>query len=74
MAVLGHRSMADVDDRAWIASRSVPLALGTLPFVIGALSVLAESGGGLYWTFAGIIGATVGAVMTAWVLLVEILR
>jgi hypothetical protein len=74
VAVLGHRSVADVDERAWIASRSVPLALGTLPFVVGALSVLAEMGGGLYWTFAGIVGATVGAVMTAWVLLVEILR
>jgi modulator of FtsH protease len=36
--------------------------------------LLAESGGGLYWTFAGIIGAIVGAVMNAWVLLVEILR
>jgi hypothetical protein len=49
-------------------------AAGTLPFVIGAVSVLAGSGGGLWWTLAGMIGAIIGAVINAWVLLVEILR
>lgn len=47
---------------------------GTLPLVIGAVSVLAETGGGLYWIVAGIIGAIFGASVNAWVLLVEILR
>jgi len=35
---------------------------------------LAEAGGGLYWTVAGIAFATGGGVANAWVLLVEILR
>ena len=48
--------------------------LGTLPFVAGGLSLLAETGGGLYWIVAGIVFATLGAVANAWVLLVEILR
>jgi hypothetical protein len=74
IAALGYQSMTGLNRRAWLASRSVPLALGTLPFVVGALSLLAESGGGLYWTFAGVLGATLAAVLTAWVLLVEILR
>jgi hypothetical protein len=74
VAALGYRSVAEVDRRDWLAGRVVPLALGTLPFVVGALSVLAGSGGGLYWTFAGVLGATLAAVLTAWVLLVEILR
>jgi modulator of FtsH protease len=74
VAAMGYRSMAGLDHRAWLVSRSVPLALGTVPFVIGGLSVLAEAGGGLYWTSAGIVGATLAAVLTAWVLLVEILR
>ncbi len=30
--------------------------------------------GGLYWALAGIVAAIVGAVLNAWVLLVEILR
>ncbi|HEX6117148.1 MAG TPA: hypothetical protein VFY99_08610 [Solirubrobacterales bacterium] len=54
--------------------RLLLVALGTLPFVVGAATLLLESGGGLYWTAAGIVFATCGAVANAWVLLVEILR
>ena len=42
--------------------------------VIAGLSLLAETGGGFYWVLAGIVGAIVGGVANAWVLLVEILR
>jgi hypothetical protein len=47
---------------------------GTVPPVIGAVSLIAQSGGGLYWTAAGLVGALLGAAVNAWVLLVEILR
>jgi hypothetical protein len=47
---------------------------GTVPFVIGAISLIAAAGGGLYWTAAGIVFAIAGVVVNAWVLLVEILR
>lgn len=49
-------------------------ALGTVPFVVAGVSLIAESGGGLYWVLAGIVGAILGGVTNAWVLLVEILR
>jgi hypothetical protein len=49
-------------------------AFGVIPFVIAGISLLAETGGGLYWVLAGIVGAIVGGVANAWVLLVEILR
>jgi hypothetical protein len=45
-----------------------------VPFVIGAVSVLAETGGGLYWIVGGVIFAIAAGVANAWVLLVEILR
>ena len=45
-----------------------------IPFVIAGISLLAESGGGMYWVLAGVVGAIVGGVANAWVLLVEILR
>jgi hypothetical protein len=45
-----------------------------VPFLIGAVSILAESGGGLYWVVAGIVLAIAASVANAWVLLVEILR
>jgi modulator of FtsH protease len=60
--------------RAYRLGRWSVRVAGTLPFVVGAVSVLAGSGGGLYWVAAGIVFAIVGAVVNAWVLLVEILR
>jgi modulator of FtsH protease len=62
------------EPRMWLTERLVILGWGTLPFVIGGLSVLATNGAGLYWVVFGIVGAIVGAVANAWVLLVEILR
>lgn len=52
---------------------SVMLA-GTLPFAISGLSLIAGAGGGFYWVIPGLILAVLGAVLNAWVLLVEILR
>jgi modulator of FtsH protease len=54
--------------------RQLVVAAGTLPFVLAGLSLIAETGGGIYWVFAGIVLALIGAVLNAWVLLVEILR
>jgi hypothetical protein len=50
------------------------VGLGTIPVVLGGVSLFAEAGGGLYWVAAGIVLAITGAVANAWVLLVEILR
>jgi modulator of FtsH protease len=47
---------------------------GALLFLASGASVMAEGGGGLYLTLAGLILALVGTVLNAWVLLVEILR
>jgi hypothetical protein len=57
-----------------VIGRLAMLALGAVPFFVGAVSVLAEAGGGLYWIGAGIVGAIAGGVTNAWVLLVEIQR
>jgi modulator of FtsH protease len=59
---------------SWRASRIGVRLMGTVPLVIGGLSVLLETGGGLYWIVAGVVLAICGAVANAWVLLVEILR
>lgn len=47
---------------------------GIAPFLVAGVSVLIGSGGGLYWVVAGVVFAIAGAVVNAWVLLVEILR
>jgi hypothetical protein len=50
------------------------MAAGTVPLIVGGASVLAQTGGGLYWTVSGMILAIAGGVLNAWVLMVEILR
>ena len=54
--------------------RQLIVAAGTMPFIPAGLSMIAESGGGLYWVLAGLVLGLIGAVLNAWVLLVEILR
>jgi len=75
IVVLGKQSVPNrPEPRSLLITRFLVIAAGTLPFVIGALSLLAETGGGLYWTVSGIVFAIFGGVANAWVLLVEILR
>jgi len=45
-----------------------------LPFIVGGLSIVVEGGGGLYWVGAGMVATFIAAALTAWVLLVEIVR
>ena len=42
--------------------------------MVAGVLLLAEVGGGLYWWPAAIVTAYLGALVNAWVLLVEILR
>jgi hypothetical protein len=60
--------------RTWLLSRLLVSTAGTAPMVVGSASLIAETGGGLYWIVAGMVFAIAGAVANAWVLLIEILR
>ena len=40
----------------------------------GAISLLVGAGGGLYWFVPAVVLGFAGAVLNAWVLLIEILR
>ena len=68
------RETSGQEPRAWLLGRWAVRLGGTTLLIIGALSVLVTSGGGLYWIVAGILFGVIGAVANAWVLLVEILR
>jgi modulator of FtsH protease len=60
--------------RASVAFRRV-LGLGsTALIVVAGVLLLAQAGGGLYWWPAAIAAAYIGAIVNAWVLLVEVLR
>lgn len=69
-----HYAGPDRPPPIWAITRWGVRLAALLPLLIGALAVLAETGGGLYWIAAAIVFAILGAVANAWVLLVEILR
>ena len=58
----------------WLVSRVGVLLPGSVPYLIAGVSLLVGAGGGLAWVALGLVGGMAGAVMNAWVLLVEILR
>ena len=70
---INRHSHIPADGEAHI-SRHFLRAMATLPVLVGAISLLAGTGGGLYWIAAAVLLATLAAVINAWVLLVEILR
>jgi modulator of FtsH protease len=58
----------------WKLTRHGVRAASILPIVVAGVSLILETGGGLYWLAAGIVFSIAGAVASAWVLMVEILR
>jgi modulator of FtsH protease len=58
----------------YVLGRQVVRLTGTVLLAIGALAELFAVAGGLYWVAAAIVALTLGAVVNAWVLLIEILR
>jgi modulator of FtsH protease len=75
--LIGNRMRASVPGAGaprYLASRVILPLIGIVPLLVGALSLIAGSGGGLYWVIAGFIATIFAAVAGAWILLVEILR
>jgi hypothetical protein len=58
----------------YVVGRHAVRLTGTVLLGIGALAELFAVAGGLYWIAAGIVALILGAVVNAWVLLIEILR
>jgi hypothetical protein len=62
------------DRLSWTLGSFAQLLLPVLAILIGGVSLLAGSGGGIYWILVGTALVFVSASVNAWVLLVEILR
>jgi hypothetical protein len=60
--------------RAQFLGRRLLMQSATVPYVIAGLSVVLGVGGGLYWLVPAFLLSFLGAVASAWVLLVEIMR
>ena len=62
------------DPLKWTAVPIIVIVAATVPMVAAGISVLAGAGGGLYWLVAAVILGFTGAILNAWILLVEIVR
>ena len=60
--------------RTWTVTPVGVILAATLPMAVAGISVLVRGGGGLYWLVAALILGFAGAVLNAWILLVEIHR
>jgi hypothetical protein len=69
---IGKRQVGD--PIIWTLTAAPLLLVPLLALLGGGISLLARSGGGLYWIVTGTALAFVAASINAWVLLVEILR
>ncbi len=59
----------------WRAAYPIVVTVAAaVPLLVAGLSLISGRGGGLYWLGAAIVLSLCGAVVNAWVLLVEILR
>lgn len=72
IALFSARSLAAAGGH--YSSRVVLPLFGTIPFLVGAALMIGGADSGVYFAFAGLLGAIVAAVLNAWILLVEILR
>ena len=58
----------------WTAVPIAVIGAATLPMVAAGISLVVAGGGGLYWLVPGLVLGFAGAVLNAWILLVEIHR
>lgn len=58
----------------WIITRIIQTQFASIPFCIAGIQLLRGSPNGLYWLAPGFIFSFIAGAMSAWVLLVEILR
>jgi hypothetical protein len=65
---------AAADPRTWTVVPLIVIIFGTVPMIVAGVSVLAAAGGGLYWLIPQLVLAFTGAILNAWILLVEIQR
>jgi hypothetical protein len=69
--ILRHR---DGVPRRALGAKIVVIIAQILPFLVGSILLLASAEVGLHWNAAGIVVVFIGSVVSAWILLVEILR
>jgi hypothetical protein len=71
---IDHLMSSTGDPVVWSVSRIAATGMGTLPATLAGASLIARWGGGFYLLVPASLLGIIGAVYSAWVLLVEIAR
>jgi hypothetical protein len=71
---LRHGPDDPADPIWWYLTRIATIQIPALLFLAGGITLALRHGGGLYWMLPATLTAFIGAVYTAWILLVEIIR
>jgi hypothetical protein len=58
----------------WFVNRAVMSQFATIPFVVAGITLFLGVPGAIYWLVPGFVFSFLAAIVSAWVLLVEILR
>jgi hypothetical protein len=74
VAATSRSPEAAVTPRGSVPTQILLGQAATVPFVVGAVTLIIGAGGGLYWFAPGVVFAFVAALLNAWVLLIEIER
>jgi len=59
---------------SWFVTRALATQLATIPFWVAGIELLVGMPGGTYWLVPGFVFSFAAGVLSAWVLLIEILR
>jgi hypothetical protein len=71
---LDHLRGRPDDPKLWLIGRTMTTTICTLPGFLAGISLVLQWGGGIYWLVPAALLGIAGAVFSAWVLLVEIVR
>jgi len=58
----------------WLAMRSVLCQFATIPFCVSGILLILRNPSGMYWLVPGCVFSFLASTISAWVLLIEILR
>jgi len=74
MVVVVVRRHGEAFLKRWTVQNLLLALLSSVPLVIGGISLVAGTGGGLYWVLVELVCAFAISIYYAWILLIEILR
>lgn len=60
--------------RSWFIGQAMWVVITVVPLLVAGIGLLTTELGALYWLPLSVIGALIGGLLQAWVLLIEILR